>query len=354
VIKRYILFSGILTFLTISSFAQLGGKYGYTFLEQPLSARISALGDNQISVNDNDINAGFVNPSLINPGIDNNLALNYVNFFSGINYGSVQYSKTFNKVGSFMGSIQFMDYGTFDYADEAGNRGGSFGASDFAFNLGWGRQLDSSFSIGATAKLIYAFYEGYSSFGFAVDVAGTYLSKTGWSMSVVASNLGMQLTTFTSGTRDPLPFNLQYALSKRLKHVPFRFTFIYNHIEKWDLTYNDPANPSGGTDPITGDPIEKSGASQFADQFMRHIVLGGEIYIGKNLVLRGGYNYRRRQEGKINEKPGMAGFSWGLGVRIYKFKINYARSTYNLVGSPNYLSLVFGISSFTNDEVVRF
>lgn len=353
-IKRYILLSGILFVLTLSGFAQLGGRYAYSFLEQPLSARISALGGNQISVHDNDINAGFVNPSLISPGIDNNFALNYVNFFAGMNFGSAQYARTFNKVGSFMGSIQFMDYGTFDYADEAGNLSGNFGASDFAFNLGWGRQLDSSFSIGATAKLIYSFYEGYTSFGFAVDVAGTYVSKTGWSMSVVATNLGLQLTTYTSGTRDPLPFNLQYVLSKRLDHVPFRFSFIYDHIEKWDLTYTDPNNPSGGFDPITGEPIEKSGAAQFADKFMRHIVLGGEIYIGKNLVLRGGYNYRRRQEGKINDRPGMVGFSWGIGVRIYKFKINYARSSYNLVGSPNFLSLTFDISSFSNDEVVRF
>ena len=154
-IKRYILLSGILFVLTLSGFAQLGGRYAYSFLEQPLSARISALGGNQISVHDNDINAGFVNPSLISPGIDNNIALNYVNFFAGMNFGSAQYARTFNKVGSFMGSIQFMDYGTFDYADEAGNLSGNFGASDFAFNLGWGRQLDSSFSIGATAKLIY-------------------------------------------------------------------------------------------------------------------------------------------------------------------------------------------------------
>jgi hypothetical protein len=50
----------------------------------------------------------------------------------------------------------------------------------------------------------------------------------------------------------------------------------------------------------------------------------------------------------------MVGFSWGVGLRIYKFKINYARSTYHQVGSPNYLSLTFDINSFTNDEVVRF
>ncbi len=345
----------IISFLAVlQATAQLGGRYAYTFLDQPISARLAALGGNRVSIADNDINVAFVNPSLISPGINNTLAFNYVNFFAGSNFGSFNYAHTFNKVGSFMGSIQFMDYGTFDYADEAGNVSGTFGASDFAFNLGWGRQLDSSFSIGATAKFIYSFYEGYNSLGMAVDVAGTYQSKTGWTMSLIASNMGMQITTFTAGQRSPLPFNLQYAISKRLAHVPFRFSFVYNHIEKWDLTYFDPANPPGGVDPITGEPIEQSGLSKFGDQLLRHIVVGAEIYIGKNLVLRGGYNYRRRKELSIVDKPGMVGFSWGFGVRIYKFKINYSRSTYHLIGSPNYLSLVFDIDSFSNKEKVNF
>lgn len=352
--KKYILVFLLFVLVLSTSFAQLGGRQAYSFLEQPLSSRISALGGNQAAINDNDINVGFVNPSMINPNIDNSLGLNYVNYFAGVNFGSVQYSKTFNKVGSFMGSIQFMDYGTFDYADESGNLSGTFGASDFAFNLGWGRQLDSSFSIGAAAKLIYSFYEGYTSFGFAIDVAGTYTSKRGWTMSIIATNLGMQITTYTPGVRDPLPFNLQYALSKRLEHVPFRFSFIYDHIERWDLTYSDPNNPSGGVDPITGEPQEKTGFSKFSDQLMRHMIFGGEVYIGKNIVLRGGYNYRRRQELKLSERPGMVGFSWGFGVRIYKFKINYSRSTYHRAGSPNYLSLTFDIRSFSNDNVVRF
>lgn len=353
-IKKQTFLLGISLLFAFTLHAQLGGRYAYTFLEQPMSARISALGGNQASIYDNDINVGFVNPSLITSDMNNNLALNYTNFFAGSNFASVNYAHSFNSIGNFMGSIQFMDYGKFDYADDAGNLGGTFGASDFALTIGWGRQLDSLFSIGAAAKLIYAFYEGYNSFGFAVDVAGTYNSKTGWTMSIVARNMGMQITTFTAGVRDPLPFNIQYVISKRLQHVPFRFSVIYDHIEKWDLTYDDPANPPGGTDPITGEPVEQSGIAKFGDQLMRHFVVGGEIYIGKNLVLRGGYNFRRRAEMKVVSKPGMVGFSWGVGVRISKFKINYSRSTYHLIGSPNFLSLTVDIDAFSNDKVVRF
>lgn len=341
----------LLIIVSIPGFSQIGGTTSYQFLEQPISARIAALGGNVASINDNDLNIGFVNPSLINPGMNNNLALNYINFFTGTNYGSVQYANTFSKAGSFMGTLQYLDYGEIDYADENGNLGGTFGAYDMAFTVGWGRQLDSMFSIGAAAKLIYSSYESYNSFGMAVDVSGTYESRSGWTMSLVARNLGMQLSTYYPGAdRDPLPFDLQYAVSKRLAHVPFRFSLIYDHIETWDLTFTDPANPSDGYDPITGEPKYKTGFAKFGDQFMRHIIIGTELYIGKNLILRGGYNYRRRQEMKIDDKIGMVGFSWGLGVRIYKFRINYSRVTYSLAGSPNYLTIAFDINSFMKNK----
>jgi len=347
--KIYTLFL-LLIIAFSTSFGQIGGRYSYSFLEMPVSARVAGLGGNLAAIADNDINLGYNNPSLIHTGYDNSLALNYVDYFTDINYGSVHYANSFEKVGSFMASLQFMDYGKFTYADETGNTAGTFGAQDYAFTLGWGRRLDSLFYIGANAKLIYSYYESYNSFGFAVDVAATYHSKSDWVMSLVASNIGAQLSTYISEQRSPLPFNLQYVVTKRLKHVPFLFSLTYDHIEKWDLTYQDPLNPSDGTDPITGEPQYKSGAAKFGDQLLRHFIVGAEIYLGKNIVLRGGYNYRRRQELKLNEKPGMVGFSWGFGIRVYKFKINYSRSTYSLVGSPNYISLTFDFSSFTKNN----
>ena len=336
----------VFLFGTFFANAQIGGTYAYSFLEKPISARVAALGGNVAAINDNDLNIGYCNPSLINAGMDNSIALNYVNWFEGTNYGSVQFANTFEKAGSFMATLQYMDYGKIDYADETGALGGTFGAYDMAVTIGWGRQLDSVFSIGAAAKVIYSAYETYNSFGMAVDVAGTYQSRSGWTMSLVARNFGTQLTTYVGSSRDPLPFTLQGVISKRLDHVPFRFSVIYDHIEKWDLTYEDPLNPSGGVDPITGEAKSKTGFSKFGDQFMRHMIFGAEFYVGKNLILRAGYNYRRRQEGKIEDKMGMVGFSWGFGVRISKFRINYSRSSYNLVGSPNYLTLAFDLDSF--------
>ena len=61
-----------------------------------------------------------------------------------------------------------------------------------------------------------------------------------------------------------------------------------------------------------------------------------------------GYNPKRRQELKVDSYLGMVGFSWGLGIKISHFKINYGRSTYHLHGSPNYFSFSTDFSSSIN------
>ncbi len=323
------------------------GTQAFPFLQEPVTARLAALGTSVAAINDNDITIGFANPSLINAQMNNDLSLAYVNYFAGFNYGLVQFSHTFHKAGSFLIGIQFMNYGKFDYANAAGNRGGTFGAADYALNIGWGRQLSSRFFIGATGKLIYSYLESYHSFGLAVDVAGTYQSATNWVFSLVAANAGIQLNPYVPGAPTaPLPFDLSLSLSKKLEHVPFRIILAYDHLEKWNLSYYNTANPPGGVDPVTGNPVPLTGFSKFSDRLMRHFIFGGEFLLGKHLILRGSYNYRRRQELSIRQRVGMVGFAWGLELKISHFRFSYSRSTYHRAGSPNYFTLSTSIDDF--------
>jgi len=327
--------------------AQGYGKYAFSFLQEPVTARLAALGTNVAAIDDNDINIAYANPSLITPEMNNDMALSYVNYFAGINYGLVQFSHTFNKAGSFLIGIQFMNYGRFDYANISGNRGGTFGAADYALNVGWGRRLSSRFSIGATGKLIYSYYEAYNSYGLAVDVAGTYKSSTNWIFSLIGSNIGLQLKPYVAGTATaPLPFDLSLSLSKKLQHVPFRFILVYDHIEHWNISYFNIVNPPGGINPLTGKPVKLTGFSKFSNQLLRHIIIGGEILIGKHLIVRGAYNYRRRKELSINQRMGTVGFSWGLGLKISHFRFSYSRSTYHRAGSPNFFTLTTSLDDF--------
>lgn len=341
--KKYTLILLISLLISQLSMSQSGGDQTYKFLTLPNSARIAGMGSNFLAINDNDINVAVANPSLINENMHNNLGLSYVDYHSDINYGYATYGRSFEKLGNFVGTMQFIDYGTFDYANETGDREGTFGVNEYALNIGWGRALDSSFFIGANIKGIASNFESYSSYGLAVDVAGTYYNeKSKFTASLIFSNIGTQLTSY-NGYSEPLPFEIKMGLSKSMQHIPLTFSVLFTNLQKWDLTYTEESATSS-----TEEPAEKSGVEKFADNAMRHIVLGAELRPFKVIRLRIGYNYLRRQEMVIDTKPGTVGWSWGLGIKVYKFEVAYARSAQYLGPSFNFFTVTTNLSSFFN------
>jgi hypothetical protein len=327
--------------------AQTGGDGVYRFLNMPVSARAAAMGGNFLAIKDGDITQALFNPSLISEEMDNNLALSFVDYFSDINYGYATYAKKFDKIGTYTASMQYLNYGEFVYADETGQTFGTFTANDLALNVGWGRALDSLFSIGANIKLIYSGLEDYQSYGLAVDVAGTYHNpEKRLTVSLIARNIGTQLKPYRSGNYERLPFEINLGVSQKLKHLPFRYSILLTNLQKWDLTYDDPNDPSRQRDPITGEFIEKDAFGELADKALRHVVLGGEFIPSKYFSIRFGYNYQRRQEMSVSNKVGTVGFSWGLAFMVSKFQFEYSRATYHLNGSPNYITIRTNLSDF--------
>jgi hypothetical protein len=347
--KLLLLFPSLL--LAFAGNAQLGGNNTYEFLNLPISARVSALGGNLLTARDGDLNVALVNPSLLTDSMDNNLALSYINYFSDVNYGYVAYAKKFNKLGVISAGLQYLDYGKFIRADEIGIQDGTFSANEMSFNLSYAHSiLDTNFSVGGTLKTIYSHLESYTSWGSALDLGATYVyPKRGFTLGVVIKNAGRQWTTY-NGVKEKLPFEIQAGLSMKPKHVPFRLSLVYENIEKWDLTYIDPANPPLTEDPLTGEPIKQKKYKVQGDKLMRHLVIGGEFIITKNFFLRGGYNYQHRKELKVDYKRGMTGFSFGFGFRVYKFHFSYARASYHLAGASNNFSLSFDLNSFAKKK----
>ena len=334
----------LLLIFSAASHAQIGGKSTYKFLSLPSSPRIVSMGGDFLSIKDADINLALSNPSLIVPELNNQLTLNFVDYFSDINYGFISYGRSFEKLGSFVGSVQYIDYGRFTYANDAGETAGNFKAGETALIIGWGRQLDSTFSIGANFKTIFSAFESYNSFGLAVDVAGTYQNEHGFAASLLARDIGTQIITYDNGSREPLPFDLQIGMSKKLKHIPFRYSILLTNLHKWDLTYDDPTKLK--TDPFTGEKIKEDKFMDFLDKTFRHVIVGVEFIPTRNFSVRLGYDYRQRQELKVDSKLSTVGLSWGFGFRISKFQFNYARKAYHLAGSPNFISISTNLSDF--------
>ena len=334
--------------------AQTGGKFVYNFLNISYSSRMMALGGNLISVHDSNASMILMNPSYINESQDNNLALNYTDYFTHSSAMSAVYSHTFSKAGSFAVGIQALAYGSFNGMDETGMETGKFSAGDYALIIGWGRALSSHFSVGANLKTIFSHYGPYFSSGMAVDLAGSYFNDDkNLSLTLLAKNIGLQFRAYTPGNHELVPFDLQFALSQRLKHVPIRYHISLHSLYRWNMNYYGLDSPFTETDAITGEPQYPSKVAQFADNFFRHFVFGLELEPSKYFSLQVAYNHNIHQEMKVLSRKSMAGFSYGFQLNIKGIRFGFSRLHYAVGATPNCIDLAFNFDELAKNSKER-
>lgn len=334
----------VLVFSGIMVVAQTGGQAVYGFLNTPVSARAGAMGGDQIAIKDDDANLGILAPSLLNAEMSEQLSLSYVNYFAGINFGYAGYTRDYGKLGTFSAGIKYFNYGEFTETDVAGNVTGKFSGGDYALIMGWGKSIDSAFSVGANLKPVYSSFYDLNSFGLMADISGTYDNKEkNFTGTVLIKNIGAQIKPYTAGNREPVPFEIQAGASKQLQHMPLRFSIIATNLQKWNLTYSD-TTETDNSNPLLEE--ENDDSPGFFDNLMRHFLFNAEFYPTPNFNFRVGFNYRRRQELSLEQRPGMIGFSIGLGIRVSKFHLSYGRSQYHLAGASNHFTLSTKLSEF--------
>lgn len=344
----YAIWALMLSLITLHANAQVSNGL-YRALTDANSARVVALGGLPLPMHDGDLQTVVFNPSAISPEMNNQMVLSYVGDFNiGTNFATALYSHTFDKLGSFAASVQYYNYGSMQYVSESGNVDGStFNVSDYAVTLGWGRELTDKWSIGANLKYAGVQYESGQAGALGVDVAATYWSYSNWAFTLTARNIGRQIySRELNVTNKWLPFSVDFMASKKLNHLPLTIILGYKDIQHWNKLYKDPLDLAGYYDPITGQYQEPSKASKFFTNLGCHLVVGGELALGKNLFLRASYNYETFRNMGVPEKRSLVGFSVGFGVRIKAFQIDYARSRNNIVGSPNFLTLRVDLSKF--------
>ncbi len=339
-LKKYLFFS--LLFVPFFLSAVYGqGQSGrvYEFLNLPATARITALGGNAFPTMDPDLGMALTHPSLLAQDVNQHLSLNFVDYFDDINYGTVAFSQYFDRLGQFSLAMQYVDYGRFIEADEVGQILGEFTAGDYSLQIGWGRLLSEQLMMGSNLKMIYSSLYPESSFGIAVDVSVAYaIPEQQIIMALSARNIGRQITQYHDGVRESLPFDLAFGVSKKLNNAPFQFSLVANNLHNFGLSYESPLlMPDHFNDDNERGFQDK--ASDFADDLMRHITLGVEFMPLESFSFRAGYNYRRRQEMKVESRLSTVGFSWGFGIRISRFHLQYGRSNYHLAGAPNHISI---------------
>ena len=312
--------------------AQTGGDNIYEFLNLTHSGLVSSLGGTNVSLSPTNLNLAYHNPALLNSSMDKALALNYVNYFAGINYGLAIYSRSLQGIGNFAAGLTYLNYGSFTEADPSGTITGTFGASEYALSLIYSKEIDSLFSVGINFKPVLSHLEKYTSFGFAFDLGAAYHDRSNlFSAGIALRNIGLEVTTYTGEARQRLPFEIQAGVSQKLAHAPFRFSLTLRHLEKYNLTYEYSDTTSANHYLLS---------SQILENIMRHTIVGVELIPHKNFYLSAGYNYQRRKELLVESRGSTVGFSWGFGINTSYLNIEFGRATYHLAGASNNVSLI--------------
>lgn len=323
--------------------AQVGGTVAYRFLDLTPTPQVAALGGKVNAVPGTDPSLAFCNPALLDSTANDYLSLNYVNFFAGINFGYAAYSRSYRGIGNFAAGIHYVNYGNFIEADESGLITGNYTAAEYAFNLTGSRLLpwlDNTLLIGINVKPLLSVFESYTSYGLLADVGVTYRHPGQFfTAALVLRNMGGQITPYANGIREPVPFEIQLGMSQRLQHAPFRVSVLVQHLEQLRLGYNKiNPHPAPGQTSMREEDLKK-GFDLYLDEAMRHLLVGVECFPFQGLTLMASYNYNHRQEMKIDSHAGMVGFSWGMGIHLSRFHINYARSSWHLAGASNHFSI---------------
>jgi hypothetical protein len=333
-----------LALLPLGLFAQTGGTHAFALLDLTYNARAAGLANDFISVKDDDINLGVANPSLYNSTMNNFLSFNQALLSGGINYGQVAYGRNLSK-GFLAGSIRYVNYGNFTMTDATGQNIGNFRPFECIIGAGYGVQLNPRISVGGNFNLLYSQLEIYNAFGMSIDLAGTYTSKDEKLLvTALVKNAGIQLKNYVGKTKAPLPAEFQMAASYKLEHAPFRFSLLAHHLNTWDITYRDP-NLTPTLDVLTGDTIPVKYAG-FGEKLARHFSYQAEILASKTVQLRFGFDYHRRQEMKLEDRPGLSGFTFGLGLRFKKIRLDYGFSIFSRAGFNNMLTLSSYLSTW--------
>lgn len=324
-----------------------GGHNAFEFLRLPASARLTGLGGFQIAVQDDDVNLALSNPAALNPLMHHQVSFSHNFMVSDIAGGYVGFGQHLAKPDlTLHAGIQYLDYGDFTETDEIGNVIGDFKVNEYAFTVGAGKRLYERVSVGANLRFITSQYESYTANGVAADLAAMFHDTTRLlNISLVIRNLGMQMQTFTDGDREALPYETQLGLSKKLKHLPFRFSIIYRYLNRWNVLYDDPNSQEDTF--IFGEETTKNERPQL-DNFFRHFVFNGEFLLGKkeNFRLRMGYNHLLRKETEVRNLRSLSGFAFGFGVKVKWFRVDFGRSLQHLGEGNTHFTLSTNFSEF--------
>jgi hypothetical protein len=286
-------------------FAQsTAGNAVYQFLKLPYSAKATSLGGLNISSIGNDIGLAMMQPALLSTKLDGEFQVSVKPYFAGIQQYDFNGANKLKSDWVVGWGVHYMDYGSIAQTDVLGNEYGNINPNEYAIQVGIAKTYLENFHFGTQIKFIQSNYGQFRSNGIAMDVGLRFLSPNNLSQwSLLLQNVGTQLTYFQE--KEELPLNLILGWSKKFANAPLQFSVTAERLSVWNDNYYD-------INFYNAEGYKKPGSLQ---HIFNHLVLGSQLYIGKNFELDLGYHFARRFElnlpNQVNSLNGMsAGFSF--------------------------------------------
>lgn len=319
-------------FLTLSFFFFLLGvaqesRSTYTMLRLPASSHAAALGGENISLIDDVPSLGYTNPALYATAPNKSIGLMFSALPANGKLMGFQAVRAFGDRHTAGISAQLMNHGTLQETDPSGTVLGDFTPSDFVLSAGYAYLLSDWVAGGANFKMISSKYGHYNATALAVDLGLNYYDpEQDLSVSLTLNNIGTQLKTFHEGQKDRLPLNLQVGFTKGLNNLPARLSVTLTDLTQWGDNHY----------------FQADGASlSFTRKALNHLVLGVDVLPTDYSYLAVGYNFRRGYELKQAGESHFAGFTFGGGLRLSRFKLGIAYGQYTLRAAQLMANLAF-------------
>jgi hypothetical protein len=196
--------------------------------------------------------------------------------------------------------------------------------------------LAPNLHVGIRASVISSKLEQYHSWGWSADLGVYYQSlQNRMRYALVFQNMGTQITTYDE-VYEPLPFNIHFGISNQLEHLPLRWHFGMQQLQRWDLAY---VNPNQVQLDLNGNPQDQS--VNFLKELSRHVVFGAEMFPDRAFSFQIGYNFLRAAEMKVLDQRSFSGLSLGFGINIRKFRFQFSHTRYTVAGNSNFFGLTF-------------
>jgi hypothetical protein len=274
-----------------------GVNAGATLRFSP-SARGAAMGD-AFTASATGAEAAYYNPAGLGWVPRRSLAFMYQDLVLDVGQGSLGYASPVGAASGWAALLQYVNFGSTQRTVVSGNAGaysGTFSGRDIALSLSYGARL-SEWGYGATAKVYNSEIDNASATAVAADFGLRWQSDDlPVSFGVVAQNLGTAVKYDRVSERLPITLRAGVAWQAVARHLL-----------------------------LTAD-IEKVVRENWAAR------VGAEVTLADMFMLRVGY------DGSIDIDNG---FTFGGGVRVSDFELDYAYIPFGRVGDNHRMGLKY-------------